>query len=70
VCLPGRAAEAALARWRDALRLQSGQVTDPRLRTLLAGLATAVDGLGTDVGKIDTADFDRLRRRLDALCPR
>lgn len=65
-----RDAEAALAGWRDALRQQSGLATDPRLKTLLADLATEVGSLGTDVEKIDEAEFDRLQERLDQLCPR
>jgi hypothetical protein len=65
-----RDAEAALAGWRDDLREQSGQATDPRLRTLLADLATEVGGLGTDVKSIDETEFDRLQERLDQLCPR
>ncbi|SCG60026.1 hypothetical protein [Micromonospora inositola] len=65
-----RDAEAALAGWRDALRQQSGRATDPQLKTLLADLATEVGSLGTDVEKIDEAEFDRLQQRLDELCPR
>ncbi|MEU1847323.1 hypothetical protein [Micromonospora sediminicola] len=64
-----RDAEAALAGWRDVLREQSGRATDPRLRTLLADLATEVGGLGTDVRAIDETEFDRLQGRLDQLCP-
>ncbi|MCW3841837.1 hypothetical protein ONA70_17190 [Micromonospora yasonensis] len=64
-----RDAEAALAGWRDALREQSARATDPRLRTLLADLATEVGGLGTDVQAIDETGFDGLQRRLDELCP-
>ena len=65
-----RDAEAALAGWRDSLREQSGRATDPQLKTLLADLATEVGSLGTDVEKIDEAEFDRLQQRLDELCPR
>ncbi|MFG1678003.1 hypothetical protein [Micromonospora sp. NPDC049282] len=64
-----RDAEAALTGWRDVLREQSGKATDPRLRTLLADLATEVGGLGTDVRAIDETEFDRLQQRLDQLCP-
>ncbi|MEU1689744.1 hypothetical protein [Micromonospora sp. NPDC005707] len=62
-------AETALAGWRDTLREQSGQAADPRLRTLLADLATEVGRLGTDVQSIDETEFDRLQGRLDELCP-
>ncbi|SBT46094.1 hypothetical protein [Micromonospora auratinigra] len=64
-----RDAEAALAGWRDVLREQSARATDPRLRTLLADLATEVGKLGTDVKTIDETEFDRLQGRLDELCP-
>ncbi|NES12424.1 MULTISPECIES: hypothetical protein [Micromonospora] len=64
-----REAEAALAGWRDTLREQSARAADPRLRTLLADLATEVGGLGTDVRAIDETEFDRLQGRLDELCP-
>ncbi|MFG2058895.1 hypothetical protein ACGFI9_33220 [Micromonospora sp. NPDC048930] len=64
-----RDAEAALAGWRDDLREQSARAADPRLRTLLADLATEVGGLGTDVQAIDETEFDRLQQRLDELCP-
>lgn len=64
-----RDAEVALAGWRDTLREQSARATDPRLRTLLADLATEVGGLGTDVQAIDESEFDRLQGRLDELCP-
>lgn len=64
-----REAEAALAGWRDILREQSARAADPRLRTLLADLATEVGGLGTDVRAIDETEFDRLQGRLDELCP-
>ncbi|MFR9777335.1 hypothetical protein ACL02O_14920 [Micromonospora sp. MS34] len=65
-----RDVEAALAGWRDVLREQSARATDPRLRTLLAELATEVGGLGTDVQTIDETEFNRLQQRLDELCPR
>ncbi|MFE9692866.1 hypothetical protein [Micromonospora sp. NPDC005806] len=64
-----RDAEAALAGWRDARRQQSARADDPRLRTLLADLATEVGGLGTDVQAVDGTEFDRLQQRLDELCP-
>ncbi|WP_089158072.1 hypothetical protein [Micromonospora sp. NBS 11-29] len=64
-----RDAEGALAGWRDVLREQSTRAVDPRLRTLLADLATEVGRLGTDVQAIDETEFDRLQQRLDQLCP-
>lgn len=64
-----RDAQAALAGWRDVLRQQSARAADPRLRTLLAELATEVGGLGTDVRAIDEAELNRLQERLDQLCP-
>ncbi|WP_229402414.1 hypothetical protein [Micromonospora okii] len=61
-------AEAALTGWRAALREQSGQATDPQLRTLLADLASEVGTLGTDVDAIDEEELEGLQQRLDQLC--
>ncbi|WP_433649400.1 hypothetical protein ACQP2C_22090 [Micromonospora zamorensis] len=63
-------AEAALDGWRNELREQSEQATDPQLKTLLTDLGTEVAALSVDVESIDETELDRLQQRLDQLCAR
>ncbi|MFF5178005.1 hypothetical protein ACFY2Q_08275 [Micromonospora sp. NPDC000316] len=63
-------AEAALARWRAALREQSARAVDPQLKALLTDIGTEAAALGADVESIDETELDRLQQRLDQLCAR
>ncbi|MEU4680635.1 hypothetical protein [Micromonospora sp. NPDC023737] len=64
-----RRAEAALAGWRTVLGEQSARATAPQLGALLDDLGAEVEALGADVNGFDETELDRLRQRLDRLCP-
>ncbi|TDC29146.1 hypothetical protein E1211_26545 [Micromonospora sp. 15K316] len=64
----GRAG-AALDGWRTVLREQSARAADPQLGALLDDLAGEVAAMGADVDSFDETGLDRLRQRLDRLCP-
>ncbi|MEV6375281.1 hypothetical protein [Micromonospora musae] len=65
-----RRAGDALAGWRAVLREQSTRAADPQLGALLDDLGAEVAGMIADVGGFDETGLDRLRQRLDRLCPR
>ncbi|MEV6370469.1 hypothetical protein AB0L86_26655 [Micromonospora musae] len=64
-----RRAGDALAGWRAVLREQSTRAADPQLGALLDDLGAEVAGMVADVGGFDETGLDRLRQRLDRLCP-
>lgn len=63
-----RKAEAALRTWGTAMREQSARATDPRLKAVLAEIATEVGTMKASVESVDENKLDQLQQRLDQLC--
>lgn len=65
----GRAAP-ALTDWSASLREQSARASDPRLKALLAELATEVGTMRPDIASVQESRLEELQQRLDELCGR
>lgn len=61
-------AVAAVTDWSTALREQSAKATDPRLKALLAEIATEVGTMKPDIASIQESRLEQLQQRLDELC--
>lgn len=63
-----RRAAAAITDWSASLREQSARASDPRLKAVLAEIATEVGAMKPDIASVKESRLEELQQRLDELC--